>query len=322
MASLSILIPSRNEEFLRRTIESILESIRGETEIIAVLDGAWSDPPIDDDPRVTLVYHPSSVGQRAATNEAARLSRADFVMKCDAHCTFDEGFDVKLMETCQDDWIVVPRMYNLHGFNWVCPKCGFYWYQGPDPERCRREAKDGQPGCDHTGPFDRDVIWKPRKSRKSDYMRFDPELRFKYWRAYEKRPEATEDISDLMCFLGACWFLRRDWYWEIGGCDERHGSWGQQGVEMACKGWLSGGRVVVNKLTWFSHLFRTQPGFSFPYPMSGRQVGNARRHSEWLWRENNWERAVRPFSWILEHFWPIEGWTEEQLAEQKARESA
>ena len=35
------------------------------------------------------------------------------MMKLDAHCAVDEGFDVKLMADCEPDWTVVPRMFNL-----------------------------------------------------------------------------------------------------------------------------------------------------------------------------------------------------------------
>jgi len=39
---------------------------------------------------------------------------------------------------------------------------------------------------------------------------------------------------------------------ELEGLDERHGFWGQFGTEISCKSWLSGGRQVVNKKTWFA----------------------------------------------------------------------
>jgi len=48
MTDLTILIPARNEIFLLNTIQDILQHIEGDTEIIAVLDGAWADPPIPD----------------------------------------------------------------------------------------------------------------------------------------------------------------------------------------------------------------------------------------------------------------------------------
>ena len=41
---LSIIIPSRNEMFLKRTIEDIIKHKRGNTEIIAGLDGACLIP--------------------------------------------------------------------------------------------------------------------------------------------------------------------------------------------------------------------------------------------------------------------------------------
>ncbi len=312
MTELSVLIPARCEQFLARTIQDLLEHLEGDTEIIAVLDGAWADPPIADHPRVHLVYHSQSIGQRAATNEAARLSSARFVMKCDAHCAFDQGFDVKLMADCEADWTVIPRMYNLHVFDWQCKKCGNRTYQGPRPDKCAQ--------CDNTVDFERVMVWQPRLSRKTDFARFDHELHFQYWGSYGKRPEAQGDIADVMCFVGACWMMRRERYWELDGCDEEHGSWGQQGVEMACKSWLSGGRVVVNKKTWFAHLFRTQPGFGFPYPNPG--IEKARQYSRRLWSLDApdrmvWSRAVRPLSWLIEKFAPVPDWDNKFGKERK-----
>lgn len=308
---LSILIPARNEMFLKQTIENIIENKEANTEIIAILDGYWPEPSIEDHPDVILVHHTTSIGQRAATNEAARLSQAKYIMKVDAHCAFDKGFDKKLINDCEYDWTVVPRMYNLHAFDWKCKKCGNQTYQGPTPKKCDK--------CDNTTDFERVIIWKPRLNRRSDFARFDNTLHFQYWHDYEKRPESKHDIADLMCHVGAGWFMHRERYWELGGMDENHGSWGQMGVEVSCKTWLSGGRQVVNKKTWYAHMFRTQgDDFGFPYPLSGKQVDNARKRSKWLWEGNNWEKAVRPFSWILEKFAPIPTWDEPiEKVEQK-----
>src|SRR5512135_900102 len=130
---LSILIPSRNEMFLTKTIENILVNIEGNTEVIAICDGNWPDPPMADHPKVTLIYKAQPMGQRAATNYAAMYSRAKFIMKLDAHCKVDKGFDVKLMNVCEYDMTLVPRQYNLHAFDWICEKCGDRRYQGPTP---------------------------------------------------------------------------------------------------------------------------------------------------------------------------------------------
>jgi len=302
---LSVLIPSRNEMFLAKTVENILENIQGNTEIIIVADGNWPDPPVPDNSKVTMIYHPEAIGQRAATNEAAKLSRAKFIMKSDAHCSFAKGFDVTLMADCEYDWTIVPRMYNLHAFNWKCKDCGNETYQGPTPQVCQK--------CGHRGEFERVILWKEKHNPESDFFRFDKELHFQYWREFKKRPEAQPDLAPTMSLLGACWFMHRQRYWDLDGSDEETGSWGQMGTEITCKSWLSGGKLLVNKKTWFSHLFRTQGGdFGFPYPNPG--IKTARKRSHYLWIGNNWEKQIYPLSWILDKFWPIPDWTDADRA--------
>lgn len=303
--TLSILIPARNEEFLNNTIEDILSNIEGDTEILVGLDEVYQ--PVIKHEKVTVLHYPESIGQRAMTNQLCRLSKAKYVMKCDAHVSFDKGFDVKMMAEMKDNWTLVPRQYNLHCFSWQCTGCKKETYQGPKPETC---------GCGGTEHI-KDIKWRQRKGTKSDSMRFDSDLRFKYWGAFQSREEAKGDISPTMSLLGACWMIDRQRYWELNICDEAHGSWGQQGTEVACKTWLSGGQVMVNKKTWFAHMFRTQKDFSFPYHQSGNQVNKARAFSQDLWRNNKFEKQIYPFSWLLEKFWPIPDWTEEQLAELK-----
>jgi hypothetical protein len=317
MSDLSVLIPARNEMFLTRTVENLLENIEGDTEVIAICDGYWPEPGIADNPRVKLVHYTEPVGQRGGTNLAAKLSESKYIMKLDAHCAVDKGFDVKLMKDLEGhyDWTMVPRMYNLHGFDWQCDKCGNRTYQGPTPTKCEK--------CDNTTDFHREIVWKPRLSRKSDFMRFDNTMHFQYWGEFEKRPEGQGQICDLLCHVGACWMMHRERYWELGGCDENHGSWGQMGVEISCKTWLSGGRQVVNKNTWFSHMFRTQGGdFSFPYEMSGRQVDVARKYSRNLWMNDTWPQAKHNLEWLLRKFWPVPTWTEEDIKNLKSQKTS
>lgn len=76
---------------------------------------------------------------------------------------------------------------------------------------------------------------------------------------------------------------------------------------------------MVNKKTWYAHMFRTQGGdFGFPYPMSGKQQEHAKSHARDLFFGNKWDKQVRPLSWLVERFWPVKGWTEEDLAKLKA----
>lgn len=283
--------------FLNRTVQEVLTKSRAKTECIVILDGAWPEEPLPQDPRLTVIYHPTSVGQRAAINEGARVSRADYIMKLDAHCTLDKGFDLKLIRSARElgrNVVQVPLQYNLHAFDWVCPE-GHRRYQSPSGP-CTVCGKDTT----------RDIIWKKRENRKTWAWCFDKDLHFQYWPEYQR--EHTEDYVETMSLLGACFFMARSYYWEIDGSDEAHGSWGQQGTEIACKAWLSGGRLICNRKTWFSHLFRTQGGdFSFPYENPGSAVQKARAHSQQLWKGGTWPKAVHDLDWLIAKFKPP-GW--------------
>jgi hypothetical protein len=46
MAKLSILIPSRHEEWLNETVKNILDNIEEDTEVIVGFDGAWPEKPL------------------------------------------------------------------------------------------------------------------------------------------------------------------------------------------------------------------------------------------------------------------------------------
>jgi len=103
--------------------------------------------------------------------------------------------------------------------------------------------------------------------------------------------------------------MHRKRYWDLGGSEEEWGSWGQQGTEWACKTWMSGGKVMVNKKTWFAHMFRTQGGdFGFPYPQSGRQVEHARKRSREFFEEGKWPKAIHSLTWLIQKFAPVPGW--------------
>jgi len=290
--NLSILIPSRNEEFLARTIQDILENMEGDTEIIVGLDGKWAEPRILDHPKVTIVHVSESIGQRAMTNQLCRLSKAKYVLKCDAHCAFDKGFDVKMMKLMEPDITMIPVMRNLHAFDWVCPD-GHRRYQSPSGP------------CTICGkPTVKDVVWIPKTNPQSTAYRFDKTMHFQYWNAFGKAQKG--DLTETLSIQGSCFMLTREKYWELDICsDTQFHSWGQQGVEVALKTHLSGGRVLVNRTTWYAHMFRTQGGdFSFPYPQKGSLVQKNRQISRELFQQNNWKGAKHSFEWLIKKFNP------------------
>jgi glycosyltransferase involved in cell wall biosynthesis len=274
----SVIIPAKNEVYLERTIRNVLANARGEVEIIAELDGWVPDPQINiGDDRVIFVYHEKSIGQRACINDGARRAKGEFVMKLDAHCAVGEGFDIILSQNCEPDWTVIPRMFNL----------------------------------DHE-------TWLPKKHKMTDYMYIGcgegRMLRAEYYGS--KQPLNDLLIDDTMCCMGPCFFMRKERFWELEGCDEGHvGGWGQQGVEVSCKAWLSGGSLKVNKLTWFAHWFRGGGGPGFPYDISGKQVETVRKYSRDLWLNDRWHLQKRKFQWLLDKFNPP-GWSAKQTKPQ------
>lgn len=318
---LSVIIPSRNEMFLQRTIQDILDNIEGDTEIIAILDGYWPDPGIPDHPKVALIHHTESVGQRAGINEGVRLSQAKYVMKCDAHCAFDKGFDVKLLADMHNDWTVVPTMRNLHAFDWVCED-GHRRYQSPSG---LEEKSDGQPStigkCAVCGkPTTMDIVWIAKTSPQSNSYCFDSEPHFQYFNEFNKRPEGKGDLTETMSLQGSCFMMDRNRFRKLSVCDESFGSWGSQGIEVAVKSWLSGGKVMVNHKTWYAHMFRTQGGdFGFPYELSGRQVQNAKNMAKELLYKG-FKHQIHPTSWLIEKFYPVRGWTDEDIQKLKEME--
>jgi cephalosporin hydroxylase len=268
---LSVIIPARNEIYLQRTIDAILGAIEADTEIIAILDGYWPDPPLVDNPRLVLIHHTEARGQRQSINEAAQIARGKFIMKLDAHCAVGPGFDRILCEDWQPGWTIVPRMYNLDIETWEPKwhKCTDYMYAGWND-------KDELRALYYTG---------------SEYKR---------WHARKA------ELDETMCCMGPGWFLSKDEFWQNGGCDEEHGSWGQQGVEVSFKAWLSGGALMVDKRTWFAHWFRASAG-GFPYPISQRSIDKARQYSMDLWLQDQWPQAKRSWRWLVEKFNPP-GW--------------
>jgi len=319
---LSILIPSRNEMFLARTIKDILENIEADTEVIAVLDGKWADPEVEQNERVKVIYMPESVGQRAATNIAARIAKGKYIMKVDAHCSFDKGFDRKMLEGFKvtgDNVTVVPIMRNLWAFDWQCKKCKNKWYQGPTPTFCCSDKKGKRENKECDGKeFEKIIMWKGKEKPQSTSYAFDSRPHFEYFGEYTKTKKYKKDkktgFTETMGLQGSCFMLTKDNYWKWDVSDETAGSWGNQGIEVACKTWLTGGRVLVNHNTWYAHMFRTQGGdFGFPYKQRGKEVNKTKSK---IWTDITEQKIPHQklkVDWLIERFMPVKDWTEDKI---------
>src|SRR4030065_2382717 len=130
-------------------------------------------------------------------------------MKVDAHCAFDQGFDVKMIADMQDDWTMLPVMRNLHAFDWVCPD-GHRRYQSPSGvcTECGKETV-------------RDVVWIAKTNPQSTSYRFDSTLHFQYHGEYKKKQ--IGDLVETMSIQGSCFMVTKEKYFELSLCDETHG---------------------------------------------------------------------------------------------------
>jgi hypothetical protein len=210
-------------------------------------------------------------------------------------------------------------MRNLWAYDWKCYHCGWKKYQGPTPKKCE--------DCGKGDKIRRKMLWIGKNNPQSTTYCFDSTPHFQYFNDWKRKSVYIKDkkeksLTETMSLQGSCWMLTRDKYWDLNICDEDFGTWGSQGIEVACKTWLSGGRVLVNHKTWYAHMFRTQGGdFSFPYPMHSKDQKRAQAYAKDLFFNNKWPKQVRPLSWLLEKFWPVKGWTEEDLKKLKANDS-
>lgn len=309
---ISFLLPARNEEFLNQTIQDLLKNTGDESEILVGLDGYWPPQPIPDHPRVNIIHYSEPIGQRAITNRLALISKSRYVAKVDSHCSFDKDFGTKMLDFFKehgDHIVAVPVMRNLHAFDWVCSD-GHRRYQSPSGV-CKECGK----------PTEKEIMWIGKPRPESTSYCFDTEPHFQYFNEYKRTPEykatAEKSYNETMSLQGSFFMATRHNYWKYELCDEQAGSWGNQGLEIACAAWLSGLRVLCNHKTWYAHMFRTQGGdFGFPYEQPGRAVESTKNYIKDKYWNKKHKQQIYPVSWLVEKFKPSQ-WTQENIDKLK-----
>lgn len=285
----SIIISSRVDQYLQRTIDDLLAKAEGEIEIIVVLDGYWPDPMLKNDPRVVVLHQGmihDNIGMRGAINTASEIAKGEYIMKIDEHCMVDQGYDVKLAADCEDDWVVIPRRHRLDADNWQL-------------------IEDGRPPVDYMylaypyeRPYDRTCglhgsEWKQRHHERKDIL-----------------------IDDTMSWQGSCWFVKKS-YWDkllYPLDDKNYGPFTQEAQEIGNKVWLTGGRLVVNKKTWYAHFHKGSKGKGYGFSReqyrrheTAKERGRLYCIEYWL----NTKDFKYDFEWLLQKFWPVPTWPED-----------
>lgn len=285
MAKLSVIIPSRDERFLIPTIHDVFKNATQEIEVIAVLDSnlwpeGWKEV-TDQYPNLHTIHNGTSLGMRASINRgvASAISRgAKFIMKSDGHCSFSEGFDEVLKAECEPNWVAVPRRGRLDPENWVAtethkPDIDYHYLSYPDnPQDWGGKGLNGKP-------------WPERAVERKDIL-----------------------LDEEMSSQGSCWFMHADYFEDLSLMDEAsYGSFWNEFQEIGLKCWLSGGKVMVNKKAKYLHLHKgTKYGRGYKLAESQLQTG-ASFTKNWIWNDA-WLKQTIPFSWLIEHFWPVPSW--------------
>lgn len=101
MIDLSIVIPSLCEPYLSKTVEDIKRHAETNIEILVGDDAV------------------EKLGQRVLTNKLVREARGKYIMKTDAHCSFSQGFDRKMLEEIDERTILAPLMGVLEPTSWT-----------------------------------------------------------------------------------------------------------------------------------------------------------------------------------------------------------
>jgi len=287
MDKVSIIIPDRNgQPYLQQTVDDLLQKAEGDIEIIVVCDGTWPIPSLKDDKRVIVIHHGTihnNVGMRESINKGVALSKGKYIMKIDEHCSVGQGFDVKLKADCNEDWVVIPRRKRWDAENWVM-------------------IQDGRPDIDYM--YIEYPYLKPFDKTQG--------LHGAEW----KRPDRTKYmIDDTPTMQGSCYFMHRSYWNELfpNGLDsENYGTFTQEAQEISMAVWLSGGRVVVNKNTYYAHFHKGKRGKGYGFSneqykrhMEGTERGRLYCINKWLYtKEYKYD-----FDWFVNEKFPdMPGW--------------
>lgn len=284
MDKVSVIIPARDCPFLKPTVDDIFKKATGDIEVIIMLDGCWPNPRLDTHKNLILVHTGTVKGMRTNINAAARIAKGKYIMKCDDHCMFGESFDEILKADCESDWLAVPSRYGL------------------DPEKWER-TKGPIDYLTLTYPFIDDKMYgKGFHGKKWRGFTGD------FWHLEKERKDIL--IDDILTFQGSCWFMHKDKFFDIECFDDKKYTFFQEAQELGFKVWLSGGRVIRNKKTWYAHMHKGQK-YGTNFGLSKKKKYKDEDTCVDFWMNNRWHKQTRQFKWLIDKFMPLEGWPED-----------
>jgi glycosyltransferase involved in cell wall biosynthesis len=290
MSKVSVIIPSRNERFMPQTVDDLFAKASGEIEVIVVLDGYWPTVWPKENDKIIYLHRTVPLGMRAAINGGAAIATGKYLMKTDGHCMFESGFDETLKKDCDEDWVCIPRRYSLNAEEW-----------------CRNPKE----------PIDYHYLDCPMTN--PEYFQFHGVVWLERGRERRDIP-----IDDLLSWQGSMWFMdARHFHKRLGGLSEHgYGTFSQEPQEIGMKTWLGGGRMIINKNTWYAHLHKGKQ-YGRGYHQNREEVKLGHKYSAWHWMTNQWTERKHDMKWLIDKFWPLPRWPDnwEELLAKYPRET-
>lgn len=298
MNKVSIIIPSyaEKEENLNRTLDSIYANATGDFEVIVGIHGKPFTVVSPGHPNLRIISLSQNIGIKSMINLLANLATGKYLFKLDAHCAVGKGFDEILKADMKADWVVMPR-FKIIKNDWSI------------------QMRDGQEEF-----YDYFYLSNPFTDPKG--------FRFKaggHWgeRTQERLPEKNQDkwqeyikpyLDETPQIHGSGWFMTKDWFFELGGfpLQDPYGH-GQEPLWLGLRNWLMGGKVMVNKNTWYAHLHQDSKdrGYTEDKEATEKTYNQVADHFV-----HNKGHYFHDFEWFVEKFMPMPGWDNWNLQSQ------
>lgn len=227
---LSIILPSYHDKYVKNTIEDILRNseLGDALEVIDVMDGFYAPAEwIVNDPRVRYVHLGANRGMRGAINAGVAVARGEFFMRLDEHVCFAKGFDKALTDACKENEVMTATRYFLDPVQWKVMDIAPVYHE-------KLVIQDVGNGVRKFSG----ARWKSRDEAQKDVM-----------------------VSETLAMQGSMWIAHREFFLKTVGelQTEGYGPTYQDSVEVTMKYWQAGGRLMLNKNTWFAHKHRDFP---------------------------------------------------------------
>jgi len=215
----SVVIPSYKDPYLQNTILDILQSHGcADLEIIVVLDG-YKPKSILEREEVKYVFLGANRGMRGAINTGVSMSTGEFVLVCDEHCMFGPDFIRILAEHCPEKGLTTALRFALDPVQW--------------------KVMEGAP-----------IGYEKMKIHEGRFVGVR-------WSSRDRARKSVR-VDENMAMQGSCYFMRREWWDSIGILQEEgYGPFAQEAPEVLFKTWQAGGKLLLNKNTWYAHKHRS-----------------------------------------------------------------